>query len=396
MNLARYRDTIMAGSFLTWAFLLTFPLLTASAALGSGNEVLLFQVAGGICYLAIAFLLGPSSDLVRRLSPAQLALLFIIYLSLTLQLHDDPSAILTGIAYTVALLVSIIALTVLYSMPTELVAKCLAQTSIIFAGFGVTAVALFGWPSERHLGPIHPNSFGTAMLSAFILSQFRKDAVFVVVRIVSFLLAASVSSRFALIGSLLALIVFEVTSKRFSLKLLALTVMVAAGLAVFHQHISEIFALNDPARNLDSGFTGRGDEWLGALELIEQNPFGMGFKRPPYETAGHNGYLKVILEFGIVGGGLIIALVLSIVLGALYDALTGPNRDDDLRRFACARAAGLVALAFATFFQPQMFNLGDVHGVPFMLLLFQPAWRPFESARLRGYGLRLAACRAKP
>jgi hypothetical protein len=34
----------------------------------------------------------------------------------------------------------------------------------------------------------------------------------------------------------------------------------------------------------------------------------------------------------------------------------------------------LVALAFASFFQPQMFNLGDIHGISVMLLLFSPSF----------------------
>ena len=378
---SKQRDTILIVSFLAWSFLLTFPTMTASAALGSGNEVLLYQVMGAAQYLAVAILLGLSGDLIPRFDPFQLAILVIVYCSLCVQLHDDPASIMTGIAYTVALLVTILALSLLYTMPPDRVAWVLGGAAIVFVGFGVTAIVLFGWPQDRHLGPIHPNSFGTVMLSAFILSQFREGAFFAILRIVSLVLAASVSSRFALIGSLLALLVFEITLNPFNRKLLLLPVVAAAAFVAFPHQISEVFALNDSTRNIGSGFTGRGEEWITALDLIAEYPFGMGFKRPPYEYAGHNGYLKSILEFGIVGGGLIFVAVVGIVLRSLHDAIAGSGGDSRLRRFASARAAGLVALTFATFFQPQMFNLGDVHGLTFMLLLFRPRTGPAGSMR---------------
>src|SRR6202022_4819355 len=119
---------------------------------------------------------------------------------------------------------------------------------------------------------------------------------------------------------------------------------------------------------------------------IADNPFGMGFKRPSALAAGHNGYLKILLEFGIIGGGLIIAAVVSIVLRGLFEAIVNFREDSRLRRFASARAGGLVALSFATFFQPQMFNLGDVHGLSFMLLLFSLGRAPARQPGLRRQG----------
>ena len=133
----------------------------------------------------------------------------------------------------------------------------------------------------------------------------------------------------------------------------------------------DVFALDDPSRSLDSGFTGRDNLWIRALAAIADAPFGQGFKRPAVEDAGHNGYLRWLLEFGVIGGSLIIAATVSTVVIALIEAFFS-GADTHLRRFASARAAGLVALTFASFFQPQLFNLGDIHGLTVMLLLFSP------------------------
>jgi hypothetical protein len=72
----------------------------------------------------------------------------------------------------------------------------------------------------------------------------------------------------------------------------------------------------------------------------------------------------------------------SIVLRALFETIVSFREDSRLRRFASARAGGLVALLFATFFQPQMFNLGDVHGISLMLLLFRPGRASARQTRL--------------
>jgi hypothetical protein len=91
------------------------------------------------------------------------------------------------------------------------------------------------------------------------------------------------------------------------------------------------------------------------------------------------------LEFGIPGGALIVVSLVGILTLAIRDALAVSDRDDRFRRVMSARAAGLAALTFASFFQPQLFNLGDVHGISFILLLFSPRPRrnSVERARLR-------------
>jgi O-antigen ligase len=370
------REFILTTSFLAWSILLTFPLMTAAAALQANNDVIFFQLLGGAQYLTLAIAFCIPRDLIGRYHFPQYAIICLIYLSIILQLHDDPVQIAVGSSYTLLLIVTIVAVSLLFTLPIDALARCLGATAVVYVAFGLTAVALFGWPEDRHLGPIHPNIVGSVMLCAFIFSQFREGALFVLLRVVSVVLAASVSSRFAMIGCLLALVVFELSYNPISVKVLLFPVIAAFALLFTNQEVSSLLALDDPDRNVSSGFTGRGDDWNSALALIGQNPFGMGFKRPPFDNAGHNGYLKSLLEFGIIGGCLLFTAILTIVARSVLDALNTSSSDPIAKRVAAARAGGLVALAFATFFQPQLFNLGDVHAISFMLLLFRPNRQP--------------------
>lgn len=380
MNAGGYRDTILSVSFLMWYALLTFPILTVVGDVGEGvGPVPLYQIVGAALFLAAAAVAYRHGRPIGGYDHFQASIIVIIYLSFGLQLHDDGASIMIGVAYTIALIGTILSLSLISTMPADVIAKCLGRTAIALVAFGLFAIAVFGWPEERHLGPVHANAFGSAMLVAFIFSLFGEGALFLCVRIACFVLAASVSSRFAMIGCLLAFLVYEVTSNSFNLKLLLAGVLAAACFVVFNEQFISILALDDPTRNVSSGFTGRDELWLSSLKAIENNPLGMGFKRPPLDAWGHNGYLKILAEFGVVGGGLIIAAVVGIVIRALHEAIAGSRKDDDrLQRLASARAAGLVVLTFATFFQPQLLNLGDVHGISFMLLLF---WRGRVSDR---------------
>jgi O-antigen ligase len=125
-------------------------------------------------------------------------------------------------------------------------------------------------------------------------------------------------------------------------------------------------------RGVGSGFTGRENQWTSAFDAIADDPWGVGYKRSERTFAGHNGFLKLIVEFGVVGGGILIGAILWLVGQAVVNAYSLSGEDPLLRRFASARAAGLVALAVAAFFQPQLFNVGDAVGISIVLLLFGP------------------------
>jgi hypothetical protein len=377
-------------SFWIWCGLLSFPLMLTTDAedVTETASTFVYQAAGFMQYLIAAILVSRTriAKPIMGYDALQIAIITIILLSFCLQLHGEGVLILEGIAYTATLLAAILVLSTLWTMPPDDQARCFAGGAIAYAAFAVCAVIAFGWPEGRHVGRIHPNFFGTVMLSGFIYSQFREGPVMVLARVTCFVLAASVSSRFAVVGCLTAFTVFEATFKPISARSAGLAALALGGAVVFHQQFAEVLALDDSARNLGSGFTGRDSLWGFAVDSIAGNPFGVGFKRPPPEEAGHNGYLKALLEFGIIGGGLIVFAVLGIVGAALFKAGRGAGEHGGANRIASARAAGLVALVFASFFQPQMFNLGDVHGISLILLLFAPVrWQ--SSGRCEGSAL---------
>ena len=80
--------------------------------------------------------------------------------------------------------------------------------------------------------------------------------------------------------------------------------------------IAHLFALDDPLRDASSGISGRDEFWSTSLAAITDYPFGLGFKRASIFESGHNGYLKTLVEFGVVGGGLIIFLFGCIIAAA--------------------------------------------------------------------------------
>jgi O-antigen ligase len=263
-------------------------------------------------------------------------------------------------------------LSVLWTLASADFERCMTVASVIFCLFGISAIAILGWPKGRNIGSIQPNLFAAPLLAGFIFSQFRAGPIGVIVRILCFGMVALVSSRFAFIGCIIAMVMHELIFNPLSpRKIPALIIAVVAGI-IFWPQIIGVLALDDSTRDLSSGLAGRDELWRGALATIAENPFGIGFKRTIGNESGHNGYLKTLLEFGIVGGGLIIFLVGCILIIAGVEAVTSSAKDPRRRRFACARFGGLAAMAFGAFFQPQLLSLGDPFGISLLFLLFRP------------------------
>lgn len=374
MHIERWRVWSVTLSLWIWCALLSFSLFTINTIDldATRTEALGYQAVGLLQFILVASAVVPlrAAMSVFRYSSFQLTIVLVILLSLILQFHGSEAAILGGLAYTVALLVVIACLSAVWTLPQDALAVALGGISVIFVTFGLSALAVFGWPHDRVIGTIHPNAFGSVMLAGFVLSQFGGGLMMVGLRAVCLIEAAAVSSRFAVIGCLVAFLTFELTFRPLSLRLPLLGLAALSCLLLFPHALSELLALDDPTRNLDSGFTGRDDLWGLALKGIAEAPLGLGFKRPPLDISGHNGYLRLLLEFGVLGGGLIIASIGCVVATALIETRLTTTHDESLRRFASARAGGLAALMFAAFFQPQLFNLGDVHGLAVMLMLF--------------------------
>lgn len=368
-------------SFWAWCALVSFPMISISAdlsetplAFGSGGAVLGGQIAGlAIFVTTIAATRYPDFvSSVPRFSLAQLAIFLIIYLSLILQLHDDEKAALTGIAYTCLLMVTTLALSVLWRLAPDDLEKCLSVASVILCLFGITAIAILGMPQDRNIGSIQPNLFAAPLLVAFIFSLFRDGLTGLIIRIMSFSMVVLVSSRYAMISCITALVLYNLTRTPLGLKKISAVIIVLAAGLVFWSEIVSLLAFDDLSRGVSSGVSGRDELWREALATLTNHPFGIGFKRATFYESGHNGYLKTLVEFGVLGGGLIIFLIASVIAAAGVEAIKHSGNDQQQHRFACARFAGLAAVAFGAFFQPQLFNLGDAFGILVMLLLFRP------------------------
>lgn len=374
MSGARWRPLVLAAALWLWWSVLHLPWIYSDFEAGAPQNFGIYQVFGYGVYVATAIALYPVRvcRAPARFEKPQTALLALFLGSLVLQLHGDSAAILAGIGYTATLMVAVAALSVMWTLDVDDQTICFTGTAVLVCLFGLSLLAVHGLPDGRDLGGIHPNAVGASMLSGFVLSQFRTGLLTVVTRAICLLIAGLVSSRYSLIGSTIAFVVCELIEKPVSPKLAAVATAAVVIFALFNQQIIEVLALDDPSRNLDSGISGRDESWASAFKMIIEDPQGAGFKRADNFDAGHNGYLKMYVELGIFGGTMIILALFGAFALAIVRAARVPSSQPRLRRVAAARAAGIGAYMFATFFEPQMFNFGDTNGVMFMLLLFVP------------------------
>lgn len=382
-------------AFWAWCALLSYPMISERVDLAdpehayvSSPTIVICQALGLILFMATMFAshLGYLGSTIGRLNLPQRGIFVIIYLSFILQLHDNEAAVLIGIFYNALILMTALALSVLWMLPPDDLERCLSVASVILCLFGICAIAILGWPQGRNVGSIQPNLFAAPLLAGFILSQFRPGILGITVRILCLVMIALVSSRFALIGCITAIVLHELTFDPLSRAKVPVILVCAILALVLWPQIMSVLALDDSARDLSSGFSGRDEYWRSAFEAISAHPFGIGFKRALGDESGHNGYLKTTLEFGVVGGGLIIFFIACSIVIAGLEAITTPMATPRQRRFACARFGGLAALTFGAFFQPQLLSLGDAFAMSLLFLLFKPAAlaRPEPAGGARG------------
>lgn len=370
MNHDRIAIFAASAAICAWLSLLSFPMIGDSARVYAICQAIGLCLYMGTVGLAYA---GNLATIAARIDQPQLIILLIVFTSPVLQLHGDESDVMSGIFYTSLLPFMALTLSVLWTMPMADFERCMSVTSIVLCVFGISAIAIYGWPEGRTIGGLlHPNLYSAPLLAAFVFSQFRPGLTGQAVRIICFGLIATVSSRYALMGCLIALVVHEMTFDPFGKAKIPIAVLALAAAIIFWPQISSIVALDDPDRGAGSGFTGRDDRWQNAMDAITENPFGIGFKRAIGDDGGHSGYLKLIVEFGVPGGFALVSLLAWCIAVAGIKACSASGKSRQQHRFDCARFAGMCAMYFGALFQPQIFSLGDSFTVAFMLLLFRP------------------------
>jgi O-antigen ligase len=191
--------------------------------------------------------------------------------------------------------------------------------------------------------------------------------------------AISVESRFAILGILIVVVgkfaIEPIVMRRLTLSRLAFVsvgLVVAVGAALYS---STIFKLNDLDRGTGTGLTGRTELWEYAVEDIKTDPLGYGFKNSYDIVQGHNSYLALPVQFGVLPSIFIVCAFLLQLSNMCRDC--SELRKDRSRRASAESVVnltiGFVALLIAGFFQPQMINFGDTIGVLFVFLISRPS-----------------------
>src|SRR3974390_2994730 len=206
------------ASLWVWCALLSFPLIDTTYDVENfhaefGSSGLAWQIPGLALFATATALLDPGRwlSIAGRLSFSKIAILAIVLLSLLLQLHDEERAILTGILYTCIFLVPACSLSVVGTMAPADLEMCMIGAAVILCCFGITALAVLGIPEQRDVGGIQANVFAIPLLAGFIFSQFHMGMLGIVVRVLCFSMVVLVSSRFAVIGCILAMVLYQFT-----------------------------------------------------------------------------------------------------------------------------------------------------------------------------------------
>jgi hypothetical protein len=163
--------------------------------------------------------------------------------------------------------------------------------------------------------------------------------------------------------------------------------------------LEDVMRLHDQSRGIGSGFTGRVEYWKQALEAFWLKPvFGYGFRSTAAGgvSAGygaiHSGYLKILVETGIVGGFLVISAVVVEFVRRLRlamqfrDLRPGTVRGIDVVETARVNtlACATIALSLTMWVYEQLYiNLGSVISVVFFLMLMAPAYITTQGTGLR-------------
>lgn len=249
----------------------------------------------------------------------------------------------------------------------------LVQSSMVLLVFQVLAFVILGPPQYRWLGGIHPNILGGVSVACVALALFGSRRYLDLATIVSLAASLAVSSRYAMLCIGVTYVLYQLLNLR-SVGRLRWTVLGLLVAAVFidvlvngvNSQLGAAFELDDAARGLGSGLTGRDERWALFWPQLEERPLlGFGFRnRAEYEGV-HNGYLTTILENGLLGAGLLFGYCLARALQEARAAL--------LASAAGGRGASfcmLLALGVGALFQPQLLSFGDCFGFSLLLILF--------------------------
>ena len=218
-------------------------------------------------------------------------------------------------------------------------------------------------------------------------------------------MAVMVTSRGTIVATLAFLTTYYFLNKgtiRFAAYGLGLLVVLSAVFlaspAAREFVFEDVMHLHDQHRGIGSGFTGRFEYWKHALESFWKEPvFGYGFRATAAGGGGdygaiHSGYLKLLVETGLVGGILVISAVVIEAVRRLKLVLqfrsmppqAAPGIDVVETTRVNAVVCATIALTMTMWVYEQLYiNLGSVISIVFFLMMAAPAY-----ITTRGVGLR--------
>jgi O-antigen ligase len=116
----------------------------------------------------------------------------------------------------------------------------------------------------------------------------------------------------ALALSLMAFIFYRINQNKLLIVIVGLGLAIALGAVYFdsiYRFVFSVLLLDDPYRGLDSGFSGRFNNWQAGLEKFSETPLiGVGLY-DPVASYTHSGYLKAFAQFGVIYGLLFLGIL---------------------------------------------------------------------------------------
>jgi O-antigen ligase len=225
---------------------------------------------------------------------------------------------------------------------------------------------------------LQPNMWGLVGLTACLAAFARRPGVVAIASFaagVATIVAASSRENLLSLASALfvvmALYLLEINRYRLLAVLAVSSAVLVLSAVLLDPYIvnaidylkSDILLLDSQRRGLNSGFTGRTEVWIAAVNVWLKSPLlGVGFRQHesfmPEMLAAHNAYLAMLADTGLVG--LIFYLVLLISsLCASFGI-----QDQRTRRFSMAV---IVAYIVSGFFDRRTIDGGNPYSLFFLM-----------------------------
>lgn len=377
-----------------WLAFLTFPTLQLRDFIDfrSGSDILdLWQRVGlaffvaltSLYFLHIAYHRQNNLTLDYKSVFIIIAFFFLVSLSALYSLDRSRS-----LSYAALIAMILIGSTLFWNTPSHERQVSYAGSAAVLVAVILAGLVMYGGIHNRWIGGIHPNWAGQWGCAIVVLTSLCRRPIQRVGLAAGLLIVLAVSSR----GSMLFLLTF--CALRYALpsamragafRLLAgISVLFMLGAVVvlfdllygtFSSAVDDVLALSDGARGVGSGATGRLDLWFAGLRVASEYFWtGAGFRiaRSEILNSAHSGLVEMIIDFGIWGAVLLIAInayaVSCMLMSLQCRSRVIPLEHDPRLLFGSFFISYTVLAAF----EPIYFGLGNPICVVALLVLAVP------------------------